>query len=172
MKWYGILLLLLVGCRTEPDLERLLLSEIRQDIQYVAQLEASYGLVFIHHQPNRIISDDFYIREDMVRVSYGYPFEDIKIEIRDDLLVVRLPKPRKISVDRKVKGIRLTHPNYKPLDENGKPIDIEAVMVSKLNEIEIHYEQRTVAMTRNLSRQYFAALAHRHGLKLKLTFAD
>ncbi len=172
MKILFVLLLLLAGCRmTEPG-DVLLLDTIIEDIPQIAHLEVSYGLVFTHHQPNRIISDDFYIREDMVRVSYGYPFEDIKIEIRDDLLVVRLPKPRKISVDRKVKGIRLTHPDYQPLDENGHPIDIDAVMVSKLNDIERHYEHRTAAVTRNLSRQYFEALAHRHGLKLKLTFTD
>lgn len=160
-----LLLLLLVGCRTEPKLERLQLSDIKQDIQYVAHLEASYGLVFTHHQPNCIISDDFYIREDMVRVNYGYPLEDI--EIRDDVLLVRLPKPKKISVDRQVKDIRLTHPSYQPLDDNDQPIDIDAVMVSRLEEIEARYKERTVAMVRNLSRQYFEALAHRHGLKLK-----
>jgi len=92
----------------------------------------------------------------------------LKIDVRNGNLYVRLPKPRKIAVDRKVKDIRLTHPNYQPLDDDGKPIDIDAVMVSRLEEIERHYEERTAAMTRNLSRQYFEALAHRHGLRLKL----
>ena len=161
-----LLLLLLVGCRTEPIIDRLLLSDIQQDLQYVEQLEASYGLVFTHYLPNRVISDDFYIREDSVKVAYGYPVEDMMIDVRDGVLLVRLPKPRKISVNRKVKDIRLTHPAYQPLDDNGQPIDIDTMMVLRLEEIEAHYRERSIAMARTLSRQYFETLAHWHGLKL------
>lgn len=172
MKILFVLLLLLAGCRmTEPG-EAFLLARIIDDIPQIAHLEASYGLVFTHHLPNRIISDDYYVREDVASVYYGYPLEDLRIDIRNGNLYVRLPKPRKISVDRRIKTVRITHPSYHPLDENGSPIDIDAVMVSRLHEIENHYEHRTAAMTRALSRQYFEALAHRHGLKLKLTFTE
>ncbi|MBD1401668.1 DUF4230 domain-containing protein [Pelovirga terrestris] len=172
MKILFVLLLLLTGRRMAEQSDVLLLATIIEDVPQVAHLEVSYGLVFTHHQPNRIISDDYYVREDVARVYYGFLLDEVKIDVRHGHLYVRLPKPQKISVDRQIKTVRVTHPSYQPLDQNGNPIDIDAVMVSRLNEIEAHYEHRTVAMTRNLSRQYFTALAHRHGLKLKLTFAD
>jgi len=156
---------------TEPG-DALMLATIIEDIPQVAHLEVSYGLFFTHHQPNRIISDDYYVREDVARVYYGFLLEDLRIAVRNGRLYVRLPKPQKISVDRQIKTVRVTHPSYQPLDQNGNLIDIDAVMRLKLNEIESRYEQRTLAMTKALSRNYFAAFAHRHGLKLKLIFAD
>lgn len=168
MRLFVLALLLLTGCRSTAPPDVLLLTQLRDEMPRIAQLEVSYGLVFTHQRPNRIISDDYYIREDVARAYYGYPLEEVKIAVHGGLLFVRLPEPRKISVDRRIKRVRITHPNYQPLDHTGTPIDIDAVLTADLEALENRYQQRTLAMTRALSRHYFEALAQRHGLKLVL----
>lgn len=157
-------------------LEQKLITKVKQDSPHIAHLEASYGLAFINYRENLILSTDFYIREDQAKVFYGYALDQAEIKViqegKQKILSVKLPQPKQVSIDRNVASLEITHKDYRPVDEKGKPIDVDAWMMQKLEEAVKKYETKTIDMTRTISHEYFETLAHRFGMKLKLQFTD
>ncbi len=182
-KLFGIMISILIGllwsCQKEDSLQPLtneLVTRIKQDSPHIAHLEAAFGLAFTNVGPNWITSDDFYIRTDHAKVFYGYALQEAEIKITEEddqkILIVKLPQPKQVSIDRGVTSLELTHKDYRPVDEDGKLIDVDAWMVQKLEEAIQKYEDRTLEMTKTISREYFETLAHRFGMILRLEFAD
>lgn len=184
MKPYAFVLLLsllLVGnsaCQRQDGeiIERHIIAKVQQDTPFLAQLEATYSLAFTNYRPNVITSDDFYVRKDLASVFYGYALKDAEIHVvnesNENILSVKLPHPKQISIDRKILSIENAHDDYLPLDEEKDPINVDAWMNEHLQEAIQQYEEKTVEMTKTMSQQYFEAMAHRFGLKLKLEFVE
>ena len=193
MKWirYFILLnlslLLMQGCQSlnqqEKEIEQKIVTKIRQDTPYLAHLEAIYSINYINYEDRKILgkripfkNDDVYIRNDAASVFYGYPlkYADIRVVKENDqrILRVKLPQPKQISIDRKVLSIEVNDPEYVLRDEKGQRTDVDAYMDSRVKEVIKLYEKRTIDTTRQMSQQYFQAMADRFGLKLQLEFVS
>jgi len=193
MKWirYFILLnlslLLMQGCQSlnqqEKEIEQKIATKIRQDTPYLAHLEAIYSINYINYEDRKILgkripfkNDDVYIRNDAASVFYGYPLKDADIRVVKEndqrILRVKLPQPRQISIDRKVLSIEVNDPEYVLRDEKGQRTDVDAYMDSRVKEVIKMYEKRTIDTTRQMSQQYFQAMADRFGLKLQLEFVS
>lgn len=156
-------------------LEQEIKTKVKSDIPHLAMLKANYTLNFFHYSENLIQSDDYYIRQDLAQVFYGYSLDDAKINvIREgdlNILDVELPLPKKISIDRRiVQKPLVTDEDYKPEDDDGKQIDIDAHMNKRLDETLKSYSEKTINKTQEVSQEYFEALASRYGLELRLTF--
>ena len=169
--------LLLWGCQPNDDIaERTILAKVQQDTPYLAHMEATYSLAFTNYHKRPFVSDDFYIRKDQAKVFYGYSLKDAEIELVNEnntqTLWVRLPNPKQISKDRKTLSIESVRDNFHPIDQDKNKIDVEAWMDQNLNGAIADYEEKTIDMTREVSRQYFEALAYRFGVKLKLEFIE
>jgi len=160
----------------EESIEQKVFSKIKSDAPYLAQLSAVYGLVFSNYHPNRIESDDFYIRKDKAGVFYGYSLNDAEIKVikgkDQNILHVRLPMPKQISVDRRVMSVDITHEKYKPIDSKGQIINVDEWMNNELETLTKKYEEKSIEMTKAISRQYFESLSKRFGLKLNLEFTS
>lgn len=193
MKWirYFILLnlslLLMQGCQSlnqqEKEIEQKIVTKIRQDTPYLAHLEAIYSINYINYEDRKILgkripfkNDDVYIRNDAASVFYGYPLKDADIRVVKEndqrILRVKLPQPKQISIDRKVLSIEVNDPEYVLRDEKGQRTDVDAYMDSRVKEVIKLYEKRTIDTTRQMSQQYFQAMADRFGLKLQLEFVS
>lgn len=183
MKWnayiilWSISIFLFNGCHTEQRktiLEQQIIAKIRQDTPYLAHLEATYSIAYINYTHNRIFTDDVYVRNDDASVFYGYALKDADIAIMTEnnerILRVKLPQPKQISIDRKVVSIETNDPEYRPIDASGQRVDVDAYMNQQVEKALKTYEEKTIEMTREMSRQYFEAVAHRFGLKLQLEF--
>lgn len=170
-------LLLFQACEDDIALERQITTKVKEDAVYLAQLEAVYGLVFTNQRENWISSDDIYIRKDLASVYYGYSLDDAEITVKDNeqgvkTLYVNLPVPEKVSIDRRIVSLHSTHDDYQPVDEDEKYINIDEQLNSHLDRVLEKYEERTIEMTKKISRQYFDNLAARFGLKLELKFEN
>lgn|GEM_PF-1454654 len=193
MKWIryftllNLSLLLMQGCQSlnqqEKEIEQKIVTKIRQDTPYLAHLEAIYSINYINYEDRKILgkripfkNDDVYIRNDAASVFYGYPLKDADIRVVKEndqrILRVKLPQPKQISIDRKVLSIEVNDPEYVLRDEKGQRTDVDAYMDSRVKEVIKMYEKRTIDTTRQMSQQYFQAMADRFGLKLQLEFVS
>ena len=193
MKWIryftllNLSLLLMQGCQSlnqqEKEIEQKIVTKIRQDTPYLAHLEAIYSISYINYEDRKILgkripfkNDDVYIRNDAASVFYGYPLKDADIRVVKEndqrILRVKLPQPKQISIDRKVLSIEVNDPEYVLRDEKGQRTDVDAYMDSRVKEVIKLYEKRTIDTTRQMSQQYFQAMADRFGLKLQLEFVS
>lgn len=157
-------------------LEREIRAKIKRDAPQLAQIEAVYGIVFTNQEINWVMPDDIYIRKDQASVYYGYDLEKARIEViergEEKILKVLLPEPHQISVDRKVISIESTREGYKPLDENGDPINVDHSLNENLEETVSLYERKSLQLTREITQQYFKSLAGRFNLQLDLSFYE
>ena len=193
MKWIRCLILLNVsilliqGCQSpnqkEKEIEQKIVTKIRQDTPYLAHLEAIYSINYINYQDRKIlgkripyVNDEVYIRNDAASVFYGYPLKDADIRVITEndqrILRVKLPQPKQISIDRKVLSIEVNDPGYVLRDEKGQRTDVDAYMDSRVKDVIKMYEKRTIYTTREMSKQYFQAIADRFSLKLQLEFVS
>jgi hypothetical protein len=168
----------LAGCADDETekIEHQIVSKVKSDAPYLAQLEAVYGVVFTNRKENMVFRDDMYIRKDKASVYYGYGLEDAEIEVveidGERVLRVRLPRPEQISIDRQTLQIETSSPRFKPVDTDGALVNVDKEMNEHLQSVIDNYETRTVEMTKNMSREYFLSLAQRYGLKLDLKFGE
>jgi hypothetical protein len=169
----------LFGCQKKEGIERLeqqIVSKVKRDGPHVAHLEAIYGLSFSNHSKRTVESDSFYIRKDMARVFYGYPLDEIEmtVVVEDDetIMRIKLPSPRQVSIDRETVSIKTTHDKYRPVDEDGKTIDIDDELMQELQGAIQRYESKTIEMSKNISKEYFETLSHRFGMRLEIEFSD
>lgn len=155
-------------------IEKQIHSKVKEDAPHLAQLEAVYGIVFTNKQKNLIFHDDIYLRRDRASVYYGYNLDKAVIKVTEEgdkrILNVTLPVPKQISIDRKVVEVNSTHKGYHPEDEDGNLINVDEQIHKHLQKVVRSYEDKTIEMTRNLSKQYFEALADRFGCELNLVF--
>lgn len=147
--------LLLFRFESPNNFERTIITKIRQETPYLANFETMYSLVFTNFRDNWIFSDDFYIRHDQANVFYGYALKDatikLKREDRKNMLWVQLPDPKQISIDRKIVSIESRHEDYQPIDGQKQPINVDKWMVQHLNSALEMYEEKSIAMTREMS---------------------
>lgn len=178
-----VLSLSLWSCQSAEKIEKKQIAELEHKIEsmihrspYIAHLEAVYQISFANYKENFFESDDYYIRIDKANVSYGYPLDKILIKIsksdNQKILHVRLPNPKRISIDRSIMSQELTHVDYKPIDKEKNYINVDKEIQDKFDKILEKYESKHFEMTRNVSREYFETLAHRFGLKLNLEFIE
>ena len=171
----GLSGLLIFRLRHSDNLERVIVAKITQETAYLANFETMYSLSFTNFRDNWVLSDDFYIRQDQANVYYGYALKDATIRVKHDdgknTLFVHLPNPKQISIDRKPVIEESRHENYKPVDSEKREINVDKLMNEELNKAILQYEQRSIEMTKEMSRQYFEALAYRFGLELQLEFS-
>jgi hypothetical protein len=173
-----VVALALAGCADDEteQIEHQIVSKVKSDAPYLAQLEAVYGVVFTNRKENMIFRDDMYIRKDKASVFYGYGLEEAEIEVVEEngerVLRVRLPRPEQISIDRQTLQIESSSPRFKPVDTDGNLVNVDKEMDEHLRSVIGRYEDRTVEMTKNMSREYFLSLAQRYGLRLDLQFGE
>ena len=161
----------ILGCmrpRFDPDLE--IQKEILRQITivpYFATMQIVYGVDFLAYEPNLLTADDFYIRKDVATVFYGISLNSIKTEIqssaKDRVLKVRVPRPKLISVDRKIAGIYFNDSAYQP------GIDPDKELNKSLEETITKNEERVTDQALNMTRLFFTALAHRFNLTLEFS---
>jgi hypothetical protein len=178
-------ILLLQSCQpasvSEKQLEETIITKIRQDTPYLAHLEAIYSVNYINYVDKKFlgirfpfVQDDIYIRNDVASVFYGYPLKDadiaVIIENNQRTLRVKLPEPRQIAIDRRVRSAEVNDQRSIPLDEQGRRVDVDQYINGQVNAAIAKYEEQTVGMTREMTRQYFQAIADRFNLKLQLEF--
>lgn len=165
----------------EKQLEETIITKIRQDTPYLAHLEAIYSVNYINYIDKKFlgirfpfVQDDIYIRNDVASVFYGYPLKDadisVIIENKQQTLRVKLPEPRQIAIDRRVRSAEVNDQRSIPLDEQGRRVDVDQYINGQVNTAIAKYEEQTVGMTREMTRQYFQAIADRFNLKLQLEF--
>lgn len=175
-----LLMLFIAGCDQKTEISTEQKSEsIRSKIldtgPALSQMEALFSLHFTHHSPNKILSDDFYIRRDQATAFYGYDLNKLKIKIGkkdgQDTLFVEFPEVILISTDRRIiEPPEYAHKNYSPKNDEGKAINVDHLMDKKLNSLISKYQSKSVEKTRELSELYFQALAKRHGLMLEIKY--
>jgi hypothetical protein len=183
------ILLLAYSCQSaqqaiekDKQLERQIITKIRQDKPYLAQLEAIYSVNYVNYVDRKVLgvripflNDDVYARSDTASVFYGYALADVDIVIATEndqrILRVKLPQPSQISIDRLVNSpIIVNNEAYVPIDEQGKKVDVDQYIYARVTEAITQYEQKNLNMTRDMTRQYFQAIAERFNLKLQLEF--
>ncbi len=170
----ALLLAVVLGSCYAADraVERRIRALVEEDGAHLANLEATYGVGFTSATES-FLADKLYIRRDVARVYYGHALDAAEIRIArrqgTRVLVVRLPAPARIATDRRIVSAETSDPTYRP-KVGGEPVDIEAVMNEELDRTIERYRARTLEMTRSMSREYFASLAHRFGLELDLAF--
>lgn len=156
------------------SIEHKIKSTVIKNSPHLAQMEASYSLGYIHFKKNIITSDDFFIRRDLAKVAYGYKLADADISVVEEngkkILSVKLPEPKYIMRDMKTVHLETTHNGFRPKDSEGNLEDIDKYLTDKLNEAIEKYEQKSIETTKQISRQYFQALAFRYGFELNLEF--
>ncbi|MBD2189666.1 hypothetical protein [Pseudanabaena mucicola] len=178
-------IVLLQSCQPAPvpekQLEETIITKIRQDTPYLAHLEAIYSVNYVNYIDKKFFGirfpftqDDIYIRNDVASVFYGYPLKDadisVIIENNQRTLRVKLPEPRQIAIDRRVRSAEVNDQRSIPLDEQGRRVDVDQHINGQVNAAITKYEEQTVGMTREMTRQYFQAIADRFNLKLQLEF--
>lgn len=149
---------------------RLVEWKFKKEGASLSQSAALYALAYTHHKEGGFFSrEDFYVRRDVVTISYGYDVSQVSIQIEGNKLKVRLPEPTEQARDRKIKDIKATS-DYTPKDENGKPIDIDKVMDSELTEVILKNRDKSIGVSRELSVNYFQSLAKLMGLEADVVF--
>jgi len=174
-----LLYIAIQGCSQDKNidaqnLEKIIISKVRDDAPYIAQLEATYMIDYIYYVDNKYwFEDDVYIRDDEAKVYYGFNINksSISIERNSDkmTLKVKLPKPEQISIDRKIKSLKTNDQNTK-ISFNNKQVDLESLINTRLNTIIKEYEPKNFKMTQAATRQYFETIAHRYNLELQIEF--
>ena len=170
------IILVITGCnQSVVDQSDSIKSKILETGPALSQMEAIFSLHFTHHSPNKIISDDFYLRRDQATVFYGYDLNKLKIDIlkKDgkNILFVEFPEVILISKDRKIiQPPEFAHSGYSPKDDKEKSINVDKVMDDKLNRLIDKYQEKSLSKTKELSELYFQALAKRHGLLLEIKY--
>lgn len=153
--------------------EEFIISRVEQETPYFTNFEAMYNLAFTNFLDGWF-GDSIYVRKDQAKVFYGYSLNDIQIKIIQEqgepILLVQLPNPKQVATDRKVLSVESNPKDYRPIDSQKQPIDVDQWMNQTLNESLQHYEETSIEMTRKMSREYFEAVAHHFNLKLKLEF--
>ena len=174
--WLLIFSFLCIGCYQKQTIENKIKSTVIRNSPHLAQMEASYSLGYIHFDSNYITSDDFFIRRDLARVAYGYNLADAKISVVEEngkkILFVKLPEPKYIMHDMKTLHLETTHKGFKPKDKDGNLVDIDKYLTKRLEQAIEKYEQKSIDTTKQLSKQYFEALAFRYGFDLNLEFKN
>ncbi|MDM8545584.1 hypothetical protein QUF61_03725 [Candidatus Venteria ishoeyi] len=165
--------------RTKHNMvEREIISKVRNESAYLSTMESIYSLVFTNFQSKwwHIFSgDDIYIRTDQASVFYGYSITNTIIKVKkeesENVLLVILPQPEKISTDRRTISTEVANEGYIPeVKEDGKEINIEKYLNTKLDNAIEQYEQKMIKRNKDMSKQYFEALAHRFSMRLELKF--
>ncbi len=167
----ALFLALFLSCGgSGKKMEREIWRRIQDDGAHLVQAQALYGMVYTT-QNKRFISKDFYIRRDSARVFYGYPIKDAKIKVEEGYLRVRLKRPVIVSIDKVTDTSFANNPDYRPTDREGT-VDVDREMNRHLQEMISQNQENSLAMTRQISRQYFDALAMHYGLVLDLQFEE
>jgi hypothetical protein len=191
MKWINLFVLLNIsilfveGCQfqlleiKEKQIEQKILTKIKQDnTEEIANLEASYSVNYVNFNKSWFGKNNFYIRNDVATVFYGYSLKDVDIKVVTEnnrgVLRVKLSPPKQVgSMSRYIvpneKHSEL--PNYIPLDEKGQKADVEKYIKERLDKTIKTYEEKAINSTRTMSELYFQNIADRFGLKLELEFS-
>ncbi|TYQ27359.1 hypothetical protein PseudUWO311_08520 [Pseudanabaena sp. UWO311] len=190
MKWINLFVLLNIsilfveGCQfqfseiKEKQIEQKILAKIKQDNTEIANLEASYSINYVNFNQNKswFGKNNFYIRNDVATVFYGYSLKDADIKVVTEnnrgVLRVKLSPPKQVgSMSRYIVPNESNNPNYIPLDEKGQKADVEKYIKERLDKTIKTYEEKAINSTRTMSELYFQNIADRFGLKLELEFS-
>lgn len=158
--------------------------QIRKDEPKIANLVATYGISFVNHKENNcwkdlwnckiMKDDDFYIRKDVAKIFYGYSLNNSEITIKEAdglrILIVKLPEPKQIQKDRTTISSFSNYDDYKPV-VNGEPVNIENHINKELDGYISKYEEITIGRTKEMTRNYFEAIAKKFNLKLQIEFS-
>ena len=159
-------------------LQQVIDARVSQDMAALATFESTYNLVFKNVKSSWIIWNDFYVREEIARVPYGYQLSDIAVRVQEEngktLLRVSLPtKPTRMPIDRRMVEKPITNnENYVVKDSEGNIIDVDTELNKNMQRVLNKYESLVFEEGRNLTRQYFANLAKGFGLELNIEFKD
>ena len=172
--WLLILSFPFIGCYQKQTVENKIKSTVIKNSPHLTQMEASYSLGYIHFDRNVITSDDFFIRRDLAKVAYGYNLADSIISVVEKngkkILSVKLPEPKYIMHDMTTLHLETIHKGFEPKDKDGNLVDVDKFLTKELKQAIEKYEQKSIDTTKQISKQYFEALAFRYGLELKLEF--
>jgi hypothetical protein len=172
---FFILTISILGACSSQDIENQMKIEsqikikINDDAQFLATLDAIYLLAFVNVKDNMIRSDDIYMRIDRGTISHGFDLDKIKVQVIQEgesrILRLQLPPSKKIALNREMVLNHNVHKKYKPLDDNGKEIDVALRLTKELNEVDQKYNKQTQIEIRKMTEQYFDGLAKKFGLQ-------
>ncbi len=168
-----LLLFLLPGCDQQASLQEIqdhIRTEVLSESSAIASLQAVYLITYTNTQENTFQSDDQYIQIDSVSIDYGFVIEDKSIQVikgdPKNVLQVRLNKAKPMAPNRVNYATYKTHKDYRPLDDDGKPVDLD-VMINKEIEAELpQYAEKNMKMAAENIRNFFKVLAAKYDLKL------
>lgn len=175
---------LLSACGNSNELNKAKQNIDKKDIEkiikkspHISNLEANYGIVFTNATDGYSFAgfnfgSDFYIREDLVRIGYGFDLNKVKIKItqdgEDNVLNISLPEPKQISEDKTILKITTAKKNSTPIAPDGQRLDVEKEVNREIEEVKASTQAQTFEKTKEASNQYFQALADSFGMKLNL----
>ncbi len=173
-----LLLLLLPGCGQHSpleDIEDQIRTEVISEFSGIATLQAIYLVTYTHSQENLVASDDLYIQTDGVSIDYGFIIDEKAIQViksdQKNTLQVRLKKGKPLATNRATINTYKTHEDYIPLNDDGKPVDVD-VIINKEIEAEIpKYEEKNLRMAADNIRNFFKVLAAKYNLELDFQIA-
>ena len=169
--------LLLLSCLSQRnqliDLENEINTQFKKEGIYLANVQAVYGVsvIKIYEAPTitKLIgfNNDFFIRNDILEVKYGSRVDDAIIKIKKiggkNTLYVRLKKPIYIASNRWEK---------ERIDTGVHPDDIDLLMNKEEERIRQRYEDKSIHVAMQLTRQYFQMIANKNHLYLDFKFIN
>lgn len=172
-----ICLIVLISCSSGGnhlvDLENHINTQFRKEGIYLANVQAVYGVSVIKIYKAPLITqlvgacNDFFIRNDILEVKYGSRIDDAVIKIKkingQNTLYVRLKKPVYIASNRWEK---------ERIDTGVYPDDIDVLMNKEEEKIRQKYEDKSIHVAMQLTRQYFQMIANKYHLYLDFKFID
>jgi hypothetical protein len=171
----AVFLLLLPLCSCQPgreDQARAIEKEIRasvvSEIPALASLTCVFPLTYTNFQENYVVSDDIYIQLDEAALDYGYEIDESAIRVvfegGRNVLRVRLPKGKWLSINRYTLNIEKTHDYHRPED------DIDAAMNRQLESLEKEYGERAIKEAALNIKNFFRVIAAKYALELDFAF--
>jgi len=157
-------------------LQRAVDIRVCADLAALATFESTYNLVYKNAKEGWLWrADNFYFREEVAYVPYGYQLSDIAVNIKTEngveYLHVTLPdSPQRLPITRRFLKSGMTDNDFEVTDEKGQPVDVDAKLNENLNQLLAHHEAQTFQYGRNLTHQYFINLAYSLGLKPNIEF--
>lgn len=114
-------------------------------------------------------NDDFYIKKSKETHEYGFDVAEVlkNIKVENDTLIVKLPKPKKLSMTESRTPVFLlkSSPSFNPKTEDGDLVDVEKIFTERVNEQESRFNELIAKDAETYTRLYFEALAKTFGLK-------
>ena len=139
----------------------------------LATLEASYTVTYHHKEKNLVFKDNIYYQKDLATIDYGFQFVKEPTIIRKGdkcfLTATVRNSPFRPKNRRTVKK-EFTDLEMQIKDEDGRPVDVDHIMNTKLLNEEQKYRAEHMEVARSKMTQLFGIYAAKYHCEPDLEF--